>query len=126
MDGKAVKRFRLFNKKNLDEERKLDPWRTRTRHHLISVSSRPLEVGRWHLDSFRISRTVTVRTLRNSISATCNAGGPNFPCLRTGQGKVNVYIELWSGKMARKKSMANAGIEPTTLALLAPRSNQLS
>ena len=96
------KEIQTLQEKNLDEERKLDPWRTRTRH-LISVSSRPLEVGRWHLDSFRISRTVTVRTLRNSISATCDAGGPNFPCLSTGQGKVNVYIELWSGQDGSQK-----------------------
>lgn len=34
------------------------------------------------------------------------------------------YVRKLRGK--REKMMANAGVEPTTLALLAPRSNQLS
>lgn len=59
-DEEAARGFILYSRKTLGEERKLDLWRARTRYHLISVSW-PLEVGRWHLDSFRISRSAIHR-----------------------------------------------------------------
>ena len=49
-------------------------------------------------------------------------------------GSEDSRFESWQGRLfacplkmvGRKKEMASVGIEPTTLALLAPRSNQLS
>ena len=42
------------------------------------------------------------------------------------QGQIFFYIILYVYPGPKKKDMASVGIEPATLALLAPRSNQLS
>ena len=49
--------------------------------------------------------------------------GPNW----NGRGNRDVLLHICSlPERKRKKKMATTGLEPVTLALLAPRSNQLS